>query len=82
MMLYSFTSGPVCSLTYDPASEFIFSFGVGEKCIRVWHNTPGLRKFIAELEDKRSGAKDNEVYKVCASYRWLYPVHLSRWPHF
>ena len=56
--------GSVTSLLWDPDSQFLLSVGAGEKHVHVWHNIPGLRISIQELEDKRPEAKGNEVYKV------------------
>lgn len=57
-------AGSVSCLLWHQDSSLLLSVATGERHVQVWHNTAGLRRMIAQLEEKRPQAKGNEVYQV------------------
>ena len=57
-------AGSVSCLLWHQDSSLLLSVAAGERHVQVWHNTAGLRRMIAQLEEKRPQAKGNEVYQV------------------
>lgn len=45
-------TGIISALVWDPSSRYLVSAGGEDKHIRVWHNTPGMKQLLIELEAK------------------------------
>ncbi len=44
--------GVVSALVWDPSSRYMVSAGGEDRHIRVWHNAPGMKQLLEELQDK------------------------------
>ncbi len=54
----------ISALCWDPSSRYVASGGGGDRHVRVWHNTPGLRALKEDLEKRIGKASANESFKV------------------
>ena len=56
-------SDVISALRWDPSSRYLASAGGEDRHVRVWHNTPGLRELVTDLETKIAKAT-SESFKV------------------
>ena len=67
----------ITALVWEPASVYLASAGGSDRHIRLWHNAPGKRELIKELQAKipKTTSEPLKVGMLCV---FVYFVHRPR----